>query len=118
MADEKRIKLFQSLRKYFRILGTFSPESDENHLFNPRNVFVLICYIQMLLSVLAFTLFKATKVVEFGLNWYGYVTEVLCVFNILLLIYRMADISKLIKNCEDFIQFSKLRTDSDFVERI
>lgn len=107
MASEMKIKLFQSLRKYFQTLGTLSPESNENHRFNPRNVFVLCCYIQMFASVLAFTMLKATAVVEFGLNYYGYMTEVLCVFAILTQIYCMVDILALVESCEKFIEMSK-----------
>lgn len=58
-------------------------------------------------SVLAFTMFKATKVVEFGLNYYGYMSEVLCAFNVLSQIYLMDDILKLLKNCEKFIAARK-----------
>lgn len=114
MAGQTEIKLFQSLRRYFQILGTYSPESNENRKFNPRNVFVLFCYTQLFVSVLAFTLFKAKAVVEFGLNYYGYMTEVLCIFVVLLQTYRMDDITKLIENCEKFVEMSKLISQNRF----
>lgn len=52
-------------------------------------------------------MFEATQVVEFGLNYYGYMTEVLCAFAITTQIYRMVDILELIENCEEFIEKSK-----------
>lgn len=109
MADQTKIKLFQSLRKYFQILGTFSPESDQNRAFNRRNVSVLFFYIQMFASVLAFTLLKAQTVAEFGLNYYGYMTELVCISAISLQIYRKIETFKLISNCEEFIEKSKLK---------
>lgn len=107
MAGPIKIKLFQSLRKYFETLGTLSPETEDNHPFNWRNTFVLFGYFQLFASVLAFTMFEATQVVEFGLNYYGYMTEVLCAFAITTQIYRMVDILELIENCEEFIEKSK-----------
>lgn len=107
MANQIKIQTFQSLRKYFQTLGTLSPKSENRHPFNLRNTFVLFCYFQMFASVLAFTMFKATTVVEFGLNYYGYMTEVLCAFVILTQIYRMVDILELIGKCEQFMQKSK-----------
>lgn len=107
MAIQKKIKLFQSLFEYFQILGTFSPELNENRKLNQRNIFVLFCYIQLIVSAFAFTLFKATTLIEFGLNFYGYVTQSLCTFIVLLQIYRMLDILKFIENCEKLIEMSK-----------
>lgn len=107
MAHQIEIRLFQSLQSYYQILGTFSPESDSSHQFKPRNIFTLFCYTQLFVSAVAFTIFKATTIIEFGLNYYGYMTELLCVFVILTHIYRMNDILKLIENCEDFIAKSK-----------
>lgn len=109
MADQTKIKLFQSLRKYFQILGTLSPDSDQNRPFNRRNVFVLFFYIQMFASVLAFTLLKAQTVAEFGLNYYGYMTELVCISAISLQIYRKIETFKLISNCEEFVEKSKLK---------
>lgn len=107
MAHQIKIKLFQSLQKYFQILGTFSPESNEIHLFKPRNIFVHICYAQMFISVLGFTLLKETTVVEFCLNYYACTAELMCMFIIASQTCRMGDISKLIENCEEFIEKSK-----------
>lgn len=107
MAGQIKVQLFQSLRKYFEILGTFSPESDNSGRFNSRNIFTLLLYIQMFAAVLACTLFKATTVIEYGLNYYGYVTEVLHVFVISTQIFRMINIIKLIENCEKFIEKSE-----------
>lgn len=100
-------KLFQSLRKYFQILGTLSLESDENPSINPRNAFVLFCYIQLFISSVAFTMFEAETVTDYGLNYYAYTSELLCVFVISTQIRRMAIISTFIENCEEFIARSK-----------
>lgn len=107
MAGQLKLKMFQSLRKYFQILGTYSPGPDESRLFNLKNIFTLFCYIQLFISAVAFTLFKAKTVIEFGLNYYGYMTELLCVFVISTQIYQMNNILKLIEDCEDFIEKSK-----------
>lgn len=107
MADQSRIKLFQSLRKYLQTLGTFSPKSEKKRSFIPENIFVQFCYIQMFASVLAFTIFKANTVVDFCLNYYAYTTELLCIFTVASQLYQMDNISKLIRNCEEFIEKSK-----------
>lgn len=109
MANRHKIKLFESLLSYFQILGTFSPESIENRRFNPRNVFVLFIYIQLIVTAFAYTLFKAQNPIEYGLNFYGYVTQSLCTFVVLLQMYRMLDILKFIENCEKFIARRKFR---------
>lgn len=103
----EKIELFLSLRKYFQILGSYSPESEKKRSFNPRNIFTLFCYIQLFLSVLAFTFFRAETIIEYGLNYYGYVTEALHTFVILSQIFGMAGILELIENCEGFIDNSK-----------
>lgn len=107
MAIRNKIKLFESLLSYFHILGTFSPDSSKNRRLNQRNVFVLFIYIQLIVSAFAFTLFKAESLIEYGLNFYGYVTQSLCTFIVLFQIYRMLDILKFIENCELLIERSK-----------
>lgn len=103
---EKEIKLFQSLLKYFQILGTFSSELSENRGLNQRNVVVQFINVQLIVSAVAFTLLKAETLIEYGLNFYAYVTQSLCTFFIFLQIYRMLEILKFIKNCEKFIEQS------------
>lgn len=118
MTNKPKIKLFQSLRKYFQILGTYSPELHTNRPFNPRNVFVLICYIQLFVSSLAFSLFEARSVNEYGRNYYGYMTELLFVFIVASQICRMADISKFIENCEEFIARRESNQSIATIERL
>lgn len=106
MVIRNRIKLFQSLLKYFQILGTFSPELSENRRLNQRNVSVLFIYIQLIVSAFAFTLLKAETLIELGLNFYGYVTQSLCTFVVVFQICRMLEILTFIENCEKFIERS------------
>lgn len=107
MVSQIKIQSFHCLRQYYRILGTYPPAVDNNRRFNLRNILTIFCYLQMCLTLLAFTMFKARKIVEFGLNYYGYVTEVMCMFVILSQIYQMADILTLIQNCEKFVESSE-----------
>lgn len=107
MVIRKKIKLFQSLLEYFQILGTFSPELNENRRLNQRNIFVLFINIQFMVSAFAFTLFKAKTFIEYGLNFYGYMTQSLCIIVVSLQIYRMLDILKFIENCEKLIEMSE-----------
>lgn len=107
MVIRKKIKLFQSLLEYFQILGTFSLELNENRRLNQRNIFVLFINIQFMVSAFAFTLFKAKTFIEYGLNFYGYMTQSLCIIVVSLQIYRMLDILKFIENCEKLIEMSE-----------
>lgn len=107
MATQTKIKLFQSLRKYFQILGIFSSGWNESRLLNSRNVFVLSWYIQATATALTYTLSEATTIVEYGLEYYALSSELVTIFAISSHICQMASISKFVENSEGFIEKSK-----------
>lgn len=104
-----QIQLFRSLHGFYREIGINLRQSNEKWSLNWRNLFVLFFLLAMTIAIVAFLLFNAKSVIEFGLGFYGCVTTICCTMNLLLLLWQSTDISKLIESSSEFIGKSKYK---------
>lgn len=105
MAGSK--KLFQFVQKLFKILGIRPPQKNETLSFNSRNLFFLFCYAQLFLSMIAFFLFKAKTMLEYGSSFFMFITQFIIALFFLILMWRITNILKLIAEFEQFIEKSE-----------
>lgn len=101
------IKLFQFLQKSYKTLGICPSQDHEGLAFNTRNVIFLFCYAQMFLSVLAFFIFKADTMLEYGNSFFMFETQFYIAMDFLVLMWRITNILELIEEFEEFIEKSK-----------
>lgn len=101
------MKLFQSVQKYYRTLGVYAPQSNQNYAFNWRNLVVLFALTQGFIFTMAFCLLQAKTVREYGDSFYVSVTEFADAIYFLSNIWKMRKFFKLIEQFENFIEKSK-----------
>lgn len=101
------IQLFQPVQKYYQTLGI---ESHQNSLFNFRNLFAIFCFLMCFTSTLAFFLFKANTILEYGATFYAFISETYILYFLFVQMWQMANISKLIASFENLIKESKHNT--------
>lgn len=102
------IRLFQSLRGYYQMMGIYSPESsNQRYSINGRNSFFLFCYTQLLISSVLFLLFEAETTLEFGAAIYALLAESFCIWYFLMKMWRMPRILRLIDGFDAFMEKSK-----------
>lgn len=101
------MKLFESVQKYFRTLGIRPPESSEKSSYNFLNSMVLLVLVTGSIFTMAFCLFKAITVREYGDSFYASVTEMANTVYLLSNIWKMRTIFNVITRLEEFIQKRK-----------
>lgn len=99
------IQLFQSVKKYSQTLGIY-PDSQLN-LFNFRNLFAIFCFFVNCISALAFFLFKANTILEYGVAFYSVISQLYIFYILFVQMWQMSNILKLIARFEKFIEKSK-----------
>lgn len=103
----KKMELFQSLFQYLEFMGIYSLKTHQPQTFNMKILFVLSSIALLGISVIAFVLIEAETVVDFGICFYGIVSDLSNSLDYMIIIWRMPIILKLIGNCEKFIEMSK-----------
>lgn len=104
------IKLFQSLKKYFKCMRIELPtdKSIQKCTFKPKNLLFLLIFVHVFLSSITFLLFKAKSAYDYGFSFYISVTEMLAITIYLSIIcFKIGDIVTLIQKNEEFIEMSK-----------
>lgn len=103
-----KIKLFQSVRKSYQMIGLDSMQSNPiPKLYNERIFFIVFSVTQWLISSAAFLVFKAETVQEIATSFYISTTELFLLATFFSLIMHMGDISKVTEALEDFIEKSR-----------
>lgn len=101
------IKLFQFLKEFYTMVGIVPPqEKNEKLSFNLRNVSILFCYAQLCFTVLAFFIFKATTMVEYGSSFFIFMTMFVVKGFFLTVMWQITNILKLIADFDKFIEKS------------
>lgn len=100
-------QLFQSVKANFQFLGIFKSQPSGIFALNWRIILALFWYIQHLITVLAFFIFEAKTVLDYGVSFYGFISMVYCVYYFLILIWQRPRIFQLIENFHQFIKQSK-----------
>lgn len=102
------IKLFQHLQNhYYQAMGIYLPQPNQQCSPNWRNLSTVFFIGQLFIAALFFLLFKAKSTFEYGTNFYASISESCCLSYFFIQYCQMANISKLIESCEEFIENSE-----------
>lgn len=101
------LKLFLFVQKSYQTIGIHSPQQNQNHLLNPRSVFLLIFSSQILISVVISAIAASQSFYDIALGFYLSTTALLAIYVYVSNIFCFASIFELIKNFEKFIEQSK-----------
>lgn len=103
------MKLFQCTQKFFRMLGLHPPQHCQNSPFNLKNTVIILLLVVGFLDAIAFLLFQAKSVKEFGDSFY--VSASCCGTLVYFSIHvrKMTNVSKLIERFEGLLQKSKFQ---------
>lgn len=105
------IQLFQFVRKFHQTIGIRLSQSNQNQkqssIISARAIIFFICTAQLILTTVAYLVFEAKSMLEFGFTFYMVITEVNCVVIYAIFIWQSKNTSKFIENCEVFIEKSE-----------
>lgn len=95
------------------MVGICPPQNQNERLsFNMRNVCILFCYAQVCFPVLAFFLFKANTVVDYGSSFFTFITMFAVAVWFLVIMWQIKNILSLIDDFDQFIENSKYTKNS------
>lgn len=104
----EQIKLLKLTQKMYQDMGIYPPQSNQNRRsINWRNIFMLVSFIQLLISSFAFLIDEADSIVDAGTSFYVAITELCCIVYYLINMWKIPKILKLIEHYENFIEKSK-----------
>lgn len=102
------IKLFGFIKKTYENIGIFRPQlSQNNKLINFKTGLILVGEAQFFTSAVAYLLFEANSIVEYGMVFFTCTSTCLSITKYLLLSWQMTNIFNYIGNCEQFIEKSE-----------
>lgn len=102
------IKMFQFNQKFCQIIGIKLPKTNGNrYTFEPVHLIFVICLTLFAMTLLAFLVYDAKSMVEYGIIFLMLITIILTLVVYFITIWRMKDILKFTENCETFIERSK-----------
>lgn len=104
------MKLFQYIRDCYQTVGVYPMQSNRNSVFNSKNVFVLMCALEMFTSSLAYFLFEAKSIGEFADSFFMVLSSCVCAVYFSISIFKIAHILELIGGFEQFIEKSMFET--------
>lgn len=102
------IKLFQHIQKFHQIVGIHSSQSNQKQwsAILGKTIF-LISSAQLTFTIVAFLLFDAKSMFDYGLAFYILIALINNTGNYLFFIWRSENTFKFIENCVGFIEKRK-----------
>lgn len=108
MAGSGSIKLFQFYQNYSQTVGIYESQTNRNRYnINLKRIIVIISSIQYEIALVAYMLYYATFMVEYGEGFTTLITIVKGNIDYFIFAWKMEDILEFIRNCETFIEKSK-----------
>lgn len=102
------IKLFQFLQKFHQIIGIYPHQSNQKQRStNWTKIVFLISFTEFLFTTIAFLLFEAKSMFDYGLVFYLLVSLINDSATYLILIWQSKNTLKFIENCVGFIEKSE-----------
>lgn len=108
MAVANQTILFHSLRQLYQRLNMYSPETNRTHPFSWKIVFAVSSILILFITSVAFFLWEAETLDEYGTSFYSSVTQLSTAFYFIVVVWRMPTILNLLKNFDEFIESSEL----------
>lgn len=98
------IKFFHFFQKCHKIIGIYPCQSiPKQHSINPIQIIFLICAFLHILVIVAYLVFEAKSIFDYGFAFFSLIAVVDIVFVYLILIWQLQNTLQFIRNCEDFI---------------
>lgn len=89
-------------------MGIYSPvKFNEIYSINPRNLFFTLSLTLTFISTVAYFLFQANSILDYGNSFYGSTSDLYTLTDFLVAVWKMPTILKFIELCEKFIENSK-----------
>lgn len=96
--------IFQSIQKYFAILGINPPENIEKRILNPKNTFGLIFFGALIISTDEFLFYEANTFQEYTDSFYATCTIALCGANFAIVVWKASKVIEFIENVQEIIR--------------
>lgn len=101
------IKLFQFNKRFCQTIGIFVPQTDyDRSIKTSKNVIFVVCVVQFALASIAFLLYDAKSMGEFGEIFFMVICSIEAMCSYFINVWNFEDILKFIENCEAFIEKS------------
>lgn len=97
------IHFFTFIRNFFHRLGIHPPEQYNNHLYNWRNLFILLCLTTFFILSTAFLILKSGTAEEFVSSFYVSNADLLYLIFWTMIINRMGDLFILMEKIDEFV---------------
>lgn len=103
----KSVELFKFLQKSYQTIGFYPSQTGQiGCSFNLKNLFILLSILQLFLSSLAFFLFEAHSLFDYGTSFYTSITNLFSLIILAIILWKMTDILMLIEKFEEYIEKS------------
>lgn len=102
-----RMAVFQIILKCFAIMGIHSNQLTKKHLFNAKNVLVLIIFASSSVAAHIFLWFKAETFVEYGDSSYETSCATVSSVNFAVVFWKMPQLFQFVEHLESFIAKSE-----------
>lgn len=110
------VKLISFIRKYYHAIGIHSPRSNQNRSsLNWKNVTLIICFVQGIISKTAFLVFAANSVSDLGMAVFYWSAMFLGIGLYLGSIWEMGNLSQFVENSEAFIEKSMYSSSPKYI---
>lgn len=111
--------LLQSVRKYFEIIGIYSPFASQSFSkWNWRIVAFFISLCQLIISSIAFMLIKAETAAEYGYSFCQALNGFSGMANVSIFLWKRGNIFKLLERFEAFVDRSEYDASNVFNAKI
>lgn len=101
------MNFFQSIQKFYETLGVCSLLLNQTHSFNMKIFFFYFAIALVEISEIAFCLFEAASVADYGRSFYAFVIQSSVFWDFITTIWQISNNLKLIGKYEMFIAKSK-----------
>lgn len=103
-----KMKLLQSVRKYLKIIGIYSPRPNQHDSpISWRSFLYFIDYAQIIVSSVVFMTFEGKTAAEYGYACYTFICSLAATAAVLISIWKKGEMFNLLHEFEKFIDKSK-----------
>lgn len=102
------IKIFQFIQNFHGVIGISPAQSfEQQRSINSRNAIFLVSCAQEMFAIVAFLIFEAQTMFDYGFGFFGGMSLLLSIVVYVIFIRQSENTFKFIENCEAFIEKSK-----------
>lgn len=102
-----KLESFQAVKKFFHMMGIYSPEQNPNSSFNAKMFIILLVLIISFIQTVGVLLFKAKTIFDYGIAFYASITILGAVTVDALIIWKRVYFFTITEKFDAFIGKSK-----------